>query len=154
MAAGNWLFFNKGFADAIKGDIRLNTDTFRMVLITGTYAFDATDVAWSEISTNELANGNGYATHGVLAGVTVSEAAGVVKIDVDDETWASMTQSPAPQGAVIIKDANGDGTLEATDIPLAYMDLEAAGSLSDLSSQTLNVNCHANGAVTMPVPNS
>lgn len=154
MAAGNWLMFNDALEKIQDGTIALESDSFRIVLLTASYTFDATDVQWSEISTNELANGGGYTTHGEAFTFAVSEAAGTVTIDGSDTSWASMTQSPAPQQAVIVRDADANGALATTDIPICFLDLESGGSVSDLSSQTLNVNIHASGMWTMPVPNS
>lgn len=154
MAAGNWLFFNDALEKIQDGTIRLETDTFRIALLSAAYTFDATDVQWSEISTNEIANGGGYTTHGVAFTFAVSEAGGTVTIDGGDVQWTNMTKSPAPQQAVVVRDADANGALAATDIPICFLDLESGGSVGDLADQTLNVNVHSSGMWTMPVPNS
>lgn len=66
----------------------LDGRTLKLALVSGIYVFDATDVAWAEISANEI-SGTGYVAGGAtVAGVTVS-AAGV--IDATDVAWAGAT---------------------------------------------------------------
>lgn len=154
MAAGSPLFFNDAVEKINDGTIALESDSFRIALISASYTFDATDTAWSEISTNEIANGGGYTTHGEAFTFAVSESGGTVTVDGSNTTWSAMTKSPAPQAAVVVRDADSNGSLATTDIPIFYVDLESGGTVSDLSSQDLTVNVHASGLMTFAVPNS
>lgn len=78
----------------ILGGVDLDTSTLKLALITSAYAFDATDVEWSEISANEVTTGNGYTTGGeTLANPTLVQTAGVCTFDADDVTWATLTKT-------------------------------------------------------------
>ena len=152
MAAGNFIVYSNALEAINKATIDLDTDTFRMALVTSAYTpAQNTDAAWSTISTNEVANGNGYTTHGKLLTQTVSRASNVVTFDCDDQSWTASTITA--KYAVIVKDANADGSLAAADVPLCYCELEAGGTVSTTNG-TLAVNINANGVFTVTAATS
>lgn len=152
MAAGNFIVFSNALKAINDATIDLDTDTYRMVLVTSAWTPNQnTNAAWSDISANEVANGNGYTTHGKLLAVTTALAANVVTVDCDDQAWASSTITA--KYAVIVRDANADGSLAAGDIPVAYVELEAGGTVSTTNG-TLTVAINANGVFTMTAATS
>ena len=83
----------------------LVADTLKIALYTSSASLGATTTAYS--ATNEVANGNGYATGGVtLANKAVSTSGTTAYFDADDPTWTSATFTA--NGALIYNDTNGD----------------------------------------------
>lgn len=144
MAAGNFIVYGPALEAIHKGTIDLDSDTFRMVLVTSSYTpAQNTHGAWSDISTNEVAAGGGYSTHGKLLTQAVTRASNVVTFDGDDQSWAASTITA--KYAVVVKDANADGSLAGTDVPLCYCDLESGGGSLSSVAAAFGVAIHANG---------
>ena len=144
MAAGNWLMFGNALEQILKGGIDVDTDTFRMVLVTSSYTPDqSAHDTWSDISTNEVAAGGGYSTHGKLLTVTVTRSGLAVTIDCDDQSWTSSTITA--KYAVIVRDANADGSLAGTDLVVAIVDMNSGGGSISTTSGTLSVTINASG---------
>lgn len=72
------------------GSIDMDNDAFKVALFDTNHAFDGTDTQLSDISANEIADGNGYTAGGQsLTTVTWSQTAGTVKFDADDPQWTA-----------------------------------------------------------------
>ncbi len=88
-------------------------DTFKIALFTSSATLGATTTAYS--STNEVANGNGYATGGNT--LTVSQAptstSTTAWLDFSDSTWAASTITA--RGALIYNDTQGDRAVAVLD---------------------------------------
>jgi len=68
----------------------LNNDTLKMVLLDDGHTPSATHDYYSDISVDELSNGNGYTTGGAtLANVTWTESAGTATLDADNVQWTN-----------------------------------------------------------------
>ena len=151
MAAAAWKVY--GNAVEMIGDNTVDLDQgdayFRMALVTASYTPNqSTDAAWSSISTNEVANGNGYTTHGAsMTSVTWVQASLVCTFDCGDVSWTSSTITA--KYAVIVHDANADGSLAAGDVPICYSDLNDGGGSVSSSSGPFNVNINASGVFTI-----
>ena len=153
MAAGNWIVYGPALEAIHKGTIDLDTDTFRMVLVTSSYTpAQNTDDAWSDISANEVAAGGGYSTHGKLVTQSVTRSSNVVTFDCDDQSWAAATITA--KYAVLVKDANADGSLAAGDVPLAYCDLESGGGSLSSTAAAFSVTINASGVFTVTAATS
>lgn len=153
MAAGNWIVYGPALEAYHKGTIDLDTDTFRMVLVTSSYTpAQNTDDAWSDISANEVAAGGGYSTHGKLVTQSVTRSSNVVTFDCDDQSWAAATITA--KYAVLVKDANADGSLAAGDVPLAYCDLESGGGSLSSTAAAFSVTINASGVFTVTAATS
>lgn len=153
MAAGNWIVYGPALEAYHKGTIDLDTDTFRMVLVTSSYTpAQNTDDAWSDISANEVAAGGGYSTHGKLITQSVTRASNVVTFDCDDQSWTAATITA--KYAVIVKDANADGSLAAGDVPLAYCDLESGGGSLSSTAAAFSVTINASGVFAVTAATS
>ena len=83
----------------------LVADTLKIALFTSSASLGATTTAYS--TSNEVANGNGYATGGVtLANKSVSTSGTTAFFDADDPTWTSA--SFTARGALIYNSTNSD----------------------------------------------
>lgn len=152
MAAGAFVVFGNAIEQHARGAIDFDTDSFRMVLVTSSWTpSDDADDAWSDISGNEVANGNGYTTHGKALTMSVmrmgSPAPGTVHIDCDDQSWTSSTITA--KYAVVVRDDDGNGALAAGDIPICYSDLDEGGGSISTTNGTFAVNINANGLFTL-----
>jgi hypothetical protein len=148
MPAGNWLVYGPALELLIEGGLDLDSNTWRMVLVTSSYTPNqSTDDAWSDISANEVAAGGGYSTHGKLLTVTSTRSGLVVTFDCDDQSWTSSTITA--KYAVIVRDADTNGALAGTDIPLCYVNLETGGGSVSTTSGTLAVNINVSGVFTV-----
>jgi hypothetical protein len=71
------------------GTLDWDTDTFNLALVANTYTFSGAHTQWSDVSTHEVANGDGYTTGGAaLANQTLTNT----KIDADDVTFTALTK--------------------------------------------------------------
>ena len=110
MPAGAWKVYGAALEAVNKGTLDLDTNTFRMVLVTSSHTPNqATHSTWADASANEVANGNGYATHGKLLTCTVTRSSLVVTFDCDDQSWTSSTITA--KYAIIVRDADANGAL-------------------------------------------
>ena len=87
------LAYNCLRSNLAKGFYALDTDTIKVGLMTNSHTFNsATQVAWSDVSTNEV-SGDGYTAGGkALTGLSVSTGP-LVAWDADDVTWTGLTLS-------------------------------------------------------------
>lgn len=104
MAAGNFLLYKANIDDLRLQD--LPGATVKVALVTSAYTPDAGTSGhdtWSDVSANEIANGNGYTTGGVtLASDAVAAVTGGWNYDSADPTWtASGGAIPAWRYAVM-----------------------------------------------------
>lgn len=93
------------------GSIDLDTDTIKVALVTSSYTVSQDDHEDYADITNEVANGNGYATEGATlanAAVTKDNTNNRGKFDADDVSWAASTITA--RGAIVYKDSGTDAT--------------------------------------------
>lgn len=156
MPAGAWQVYSLALEKITEaGAIILDnsgTPRLRMALVTAAYTpNDDTDAAWSTISGSEVANGGGYTTHGKLLTPTVTHAAGVVTLDVDDQSWTSSTITA--KYAVIVQDADANAALAAGDLPVCYCNLETGGGSVSTTNGTFAITINAAGVFTITQTN-
>jgi hypothetical protein len=148
MPAGAWKVYAPALEQLIEGGLDLDSNTWRMVLVTSSYTpAQSTDAAWSTISGNEVAAGGGYSTHGKLLTVTSTRSGLVVTFDCDDQSWTSSTITA--KYAVIVRDADANSALAAGDIPLCFCDLETGGGSVSTTSGTFAITINASGVFTV-----
>lgn len=146
MPAGSWKVYGAALESIIKNDLDLDA-TFRMVLLTSSYTPNqSTHSTFADMSAAQVANGNGYATHGKAASVTVARSGLVVTIDAADQTWTAS--SITAKYAAIVQDANNDGAIASTDKLLAFVDLETSGGSLSSSNADFTVQIDAAGVFT------
>lgn len=150
MAASNWFMYGPALEGILNGTIDMDSDSFRMALVTSSYSPNQTSHdTWSDVSANEVANGNGYATHGQALTPNVTRSGLAVTIDADDQSWANSTITA--KYAVIVRDSNGDGSLAAGDLVVGYCDLNTSGNAVSTSA-SFDVNFSGSGALTATAP--
>lgn len=116
MSAGAWQFYNHMAALLFNGSVDLDTTAFRVVLVTSSYTFSASHTTWADASTYELANANGYTTHGnALSTPTISQTSGVGTWDAVDPDWTASGSGLTARRAIIVIDADANGALASTD---------------------------------------
>jgi hypothetical protein len=115
------------------------------VLMTTTHSFTKTHQTWSQISTNQIAAGNGYTAGGKnLAAVTISmPAGGTVMFDADDVTWTATGGSIPTSGTAKYCVLYFSGTQTNDEMLICNVDFgqtESAGNGTDF-----RITWHANG---------
>ena len=132
------LIYNSFFTDLSKGNIDLDTDTFKLMLVTSAYTPTKTHAKRSSI-TNEV-TGTGYSAGGAtLANVTVTQddTNDLAKFDADDVSWANSTITA--RGAVLYKARGG---ASSADELVKYFDF---GSDQSSVGAAFTVQFNANG---------
>ena len=99
--------FNSFWDDLGKGNIDLDTDNFRLILVTNGYTANKDTHNRADDITNEVATGNGYTTGGtvVVPTVTVDTANDTIAYTFPAVSWPSSTITAA--GAVLKKVRGG-----------------------------------------------
>jgi hypothetical protein len=112
--------FNHGIRAIITGGIDVDGDTFKMLLLDAPLGETEKDTFDSRSDiTNEVANGNGYATGGETVTVTVAAvdtANNDIEITCSAGSWPNATITAE---AAVVYAVKGSA---ATDIPLAHID--------------------------------
>lgn len=149
MPAGNWLVYGAALENISDGVINLETDSFKVILCTSSYTPNqSTHSTYADVSAAEVANGNGYTTGGVAVTPTTTRSGLVVTFDTTDPTpWSSSTITA--KYAVMVRDADANGTLVAGDLLLCYCDLETGGGSLSTTNGTFTVTMNASGVFTM-----
>lgn len=143
MPAGAWKVYGPALEAIHEGVIDLDTNTWRLVLLTSSYTPDQSNHdTWSDMSANEVV-GTGYTANGKLLTQTVTRSGLVVTFDCDDQSWASSTITA--KYAVIVRDADANGALAGTDLVLCYCDLETGGGSVSTTSGLFSVQMNASG---------
>jgi len=133
-------------ANYIKGmllDGQVNSsDTFKIILMKSGFTFNKdTHQDYSDVSANEVANGNGYTTGGAEltgAAITVSTALDNATLAWDNPEWIADGGSIVASGAIIYDDSTstGDGD-DYTDAIVLYIDFN--GDITTVDGQILRV---------------
>lgn len=154
MAAGAFIFPNKAKLNFFNATNLLgaNAANFKLALVASTWTPDNSDTGnevWADVSSNEIAGGNGYTTGGAaLTGVTLTEASGTVKFTASAVTWtASGTGIPAWRRGVVYY----SGTLNGKVNPIVghfLGDAAPADVPLTTSGNTLTITPNAAGILT------
>ena len=134
MAQGDLVVFNVGVLKALNGTINLETDTFKLGLVTNSVTPSASTASpcWgaggsTNLATYQVTPGGNYATGGPTVGNTaLAESSGTVTFDGDDISIAQDASNPATaRWGIVYSDTatNKDA--------FAYLDL---GGITDLSA--------------------
>lgn len=143
MPAGAWRVYGAAAEAIHRGTLDLDTHTFRMVLVTASHTPNqSTHSTWADMSANEVV-GTGYTASGKLLTCTVGRSGLVVTFDCDDQSWTTSTITA--KYAVIVRDADANGTLASTDPLLCFCDLETAGGSVSSTAGTFAVTINASG---------
>jgi hypothetical protein len=112
MAASPFYIFHGAKEAMCDGTIDLDDATagvFKVALVLSTWTPSlSADDLWSDISTHEHANANGYTADGsALTAVTWTDAAGTMTWDCDDPSWVASSGSIIARYAVLYHVATG-----------------------------------------------
>lgn len=147
MPVGSFKWYSNALLLHAKGDLDLDAGV-RAVLVTSSYTPNqSTDDTWSDVSANEVANGNGYATHGKAVTTSVTKSGLVTTIDGDDQNWTSSTITA--KYLVLVKDADTNGALAGTDVLIAYCDLDTGGGSVSSTAGDFAITMNASGMLTI-----
>ena len=131
MATYTPYWFGNGLLNVLKGNIDMDSDTFKLSLHTSTYTPDQDAHDYRNDLTNEVANGNGYTTGGLALSslaLTYDSSTNQVRWDVADPSW-TFTASTTWRWGVISKIRGG---ASSADELLAYLDPGANVTASGL----------------------
>lgn len=107
-------FYNSFKEYVADGTFDLNTDTFKVMLVSSSYTFAATHSVIADCSANEISNAGYTAGGATLASVTFSQTSGTATFDAADTTWTATSTSLVARRAIIYK----SGTANARVSPL------------------------------------
>lgn len=124
------IIYDSALFDEAKGNINYGSDSFKVMLVTSTYAASKTAHTKRSDVTNEV-SGTGYAAGGQAATVSVGAVDTVnnrVDVSLGGTTWSTATITA--RGAVYYKSRGGAST---ADELVAYIDFGA-----DITSTAAN----------------
>lgn len=133
------LIYNSCIDDMAKGAIDFDTDTFKAMLVTSTYAANKDTHTKRSDVTNEV-TGTGYTTGGATSTVTVTKdtANDKVTISLGAVSWATATITA--RGAVLYKSRGG---ASSADELVCYVDfggdVTATGATFSLGASTITL---------------
>jgi hypothetical protein len=120
----------------------------RMALVSSAYTPDATNTGnatWANVSANEIANGNGYATGGVALTGVVAAVTNGFKLSSGNPSWtASGGSIPAWRYAVLYWLGTIDGVVNPL-VGYCLGDSTPADVPATTVGNTLAINCPAGG---------
>lgn len=151
MAAPSALTLFQSFKAYIgDGTFDLDTDTIKVALFTSALTPNvATQSVLADISSNEVANGNGYATGGVaLTSCTFTQTAGTAAFKSgNNPSWTGSGAGFAARYAVLYKAGNANGR---TNPLIGYITLDSApADVSFGAGNTVNLTMNAAGWFTL-----
>jgi hypothetical protein len=78
-----------------RGVINLVSDAIRLALVDSDYTPDLdADTVWADVSTHEVADGDGYTTGGaLLTGKTLTRDGALTTFDANDVTFSALTKT-------------------------------------------------------------
>lgn len=132
--------YNNFIKDAFTGNMKLTTDTFKAILVSG-YTFDPTHADFAHI-TGELPTGHGYTAGGApLANITLTFVSTKTKWDCDDLIWAASGGVIGPYTGLVIYSF----TSSAPTAKRLVLYADFGGSVSTPDGQDLVITFGADG---------
>ena len=123
--------FNQFKADIMNGTHDLDSDTFKVALLSG-YSFDATDTVFSDVSGDEISGTHGYTSGGAaLSNAYVGQTSGTGKWDADDVSWTASGGTLSATGAIVYNTSKSNKLVGYQD----FGTTESAGSGAQLVIQ-------------------
>ena len=140
-------FYNSFKEYVADGTFDLNTDSFKVALVSSSYTFSAAHTVYADL-TNELSTANGYTSGGAALGsVTFSQTSGTATFDAADTTWTASGGSIVARRAVIYK----VGTANSRVSPLVASVLldTTPADVTVTTGNTLTISWNASGIFTL-----
>ena len=147
MVAGAWTLTNAGRTYLLNGTFDLDSDTFKVALFKSTSNIGASSTTYAGL-TNEVDNGNGYASggFGMVSPAKLLTLTGTTTVKVDFSSNPAWTASG---GSITVRYAV---LYEVSGTVLAYCLLDTTGGGADVTvttGNTLTVSSGANGIFTL-----
>lgn len=122
MASGPWTLYYSALTALGDGTFDMDaSNRWRVILASSSYTPSAsTHSAYSDVSTYELSTANGYTAGGQALTQTWTRSTSTVTFDAVDPDWTASGGQISARYAVIVQDADANGTLAAGDRLLAY----------------------------------
>lgn len=140
MAASAWRIFHAAKAWKGNGTINLTSHQFAVALLVGTYTPNLAHEVWADVSSHEVAAGNGYTAGGLNVTHTWAQASGIAVFDSNDPEWVASGAGITARYAVLY-----DKTPTSPLKPLvAYCALDSA-NIVKASGELLRINLSASG---------
>jgi hypothetical protein len=122
------------------GTIDLDATNIYVALVTSSYTFSAANTIWADVSTNEVATGDGYTTGGAqLASLSVNGT----RFDAADTAWTGLTKTF--RFGVVYVNATVNGIVKPL-IGCVLFDSTPADIV--MNGGTFTIQWHANGLIT------
>lgn len=137
------------FYDSFKANLGhtpldMDSDTFKIMLVTSSYTFSAAHTQKSDI-TNELSTANGYTAGGAtLSGLVFSQTGGVAKWDANDVSWTASGGNLVFRRGIIYDDTSAGDLLVCSIL----FDTSPA-DITVLSGNTWTITWSASGIFTL-----
>lgn len=145
--AASITFYNSFKEYVADGTFDLNTDSFKVALVSSSYTFSAAHTVYADL-TNELSTANGYTSGGAaLASVTFSQTSGTATFDAADTTWTASGGSIVARRAVIYKDGTANTRVKPL-IASILLDTTPA-DITVTTGNTLTLQYNASGIFTL-----
>lgn len=125
------------------GTLDMDNDNFKIALMDSGHTFNAANTAWANVSANEIANGNGYTSGGVLvANVIWAQTSGVIKFAFDNPSWTASGGSIANVTDAVLYDDT-----HASDLLICSIDFGETKTAED--GADLTISLAAAGLITI-----
>jgi hypothetical protein len=145
--AASITFYNSFKEYVADGTFDLNTDTFKVILVSSSYTFSAAHTVLADI-TNELSTANGYTNGGATLGsVTFSQTSGTATFDAADTTWTASGGSIVARRAVIHK--SGTANSRANPLVASVLLDTTPADVTTTTGNTLTLQWNASGIFTL-----
>lgn len=140
MAAGPWTFTNGLRTKLLDGTFDLDSDSFKVALVTSASNIGLASTTWAGV-TNEVANGNGYATGGIPVSLVLAGTTSVTVKFAANPVWTATGAGITARWAVIY---------EVGGNVLAYSLLDnTPANVTVTAGNTLTVNATTNPVMTL-----
>ncbi len=131
------IVFHNWLTQMANKEIDFDNDTLKVALLTSAYTPDVDHTDWSDLSANELGDGNGYTTGGVTVAGTVAndDSNDNAKFDIADPSWTASGGAIGPALYGVLYD-----TTTSTNW-LAYLfDFSTVQTAQDGASFTIQID--------------
>ena len=130
--------FKEFFGD---NTVDLDDGAFRFALLTSSYTPSSSHETWNDLVSAEVANGNGYATHGVALTSTWVRSGSQVTFDAANISWTGSGSGFSCRYGAIVHDADANGALATTDKLVGYFLLDnTPADITRSAGANLNIN--------------
>lgn len=145
MAAGDFTLFEEAGLAMFDGTHDFDTHTFKLAILDNTTAPTAADATPALADYTQVGSAGSYTAGGDTMTVSLSEAAGVVTVDITtNPTWAQNASNDTDAYWLLLYNDTATG-----DPAIGYVEL---GGPIDMSTGDLTWNWNASGAFTATIP--